>query len=194
MTKIRFSLLFVLLTAATALLLAGCGSDGGDPRFTPADGSVDVYAGTVGGNGTDAPPEADSGLAAVNVTFTELMLYKRDGTEFSLNGETVDLIQAQTTPEYLGSFDLAPGLYDCISASIDVVSITTVDDVTCDVVTPPNISVPKTCTGQPFLEVDENTGNLLIEIPVVSGSCPPDGSAGTLSLGIPSMQQVPAGG
>jgi hypothetical protein len=162
------------LTLLLALAPLGCSDD--DDDDPAATGVLDVYV-------TDAP----ANLTEVNITFSSLKISTTGGAEVDLapDGSTVvDLIAASTDPAYLGSFNIPPGVYNCMSGAIEVVNFTTETGNTCTLSGVSEVTIPQSgarICAPVGIVVDENSSvEVLLDLPLTQGDCPSNGGEGTL--------------
>ena len=180
----RHLMTLTLMLAAALLLAVGC--DDGESGVSGGNVTVQVSGQQAS---SAAPTTAAEGDSQVLVTFGYLALIKTDGTEEPLitgpDSEPVDITQE----EPLGTFEVPPGEYSGIVLEIDDVQVVeegaegeerTCPSTNVDPVLETRWAVDR---NEVWLTVDEEgTQSVLIELPVVGGSCATDGGTATLQV------------
>ncbi|RMG46205.1 MAG: DUF4382 domain-containing protein [Acidobacteria bacterium] len=176
---------FLLLALVLAAVAAGCDLFDDNGSSTNG-GSLNVYLQDAPGNVTELWVKLDA-----------ITLYpdpSSPGVGVVADGQpaSIDLIAtAGGSPTQAATFALDDGSYQCISGTLALDHFVADDgqggQATCTTVNGmSSIDIPKVCLPAPFLMVDGGAVSVLVDLPVVSGSCDPATGDGTLAFSSPS--------
>ena len=162
-----------------AAVLAGCDDDSTNsaPDLNgPVTGTLSVWRQDSTGPATE-----------LNIQFDALSIYNTRGQEIILapRATTIDLIAEKDNPTKLGEFDIPAGDYNRVKATLEIVNFKVEGEDSYCIVQPSRLSFGPVLMSGTVLQVDDSaTVSILIDIPVIEGTCDPSVSpVGTLTFG-----------
>lgn len=134
--------------------------------------------------------DAPANMTALRVGFTDLTIFNTAGGQVTLRQDAttsaaVDLVAAADNPTLLQKFNIPAGDYNGIEGQIDVIDFTVATGLTC---LPPAdlevLDIPRIQIQNAFIRaLDDGSVDILIDVPIVNGTCAENGARGTLAFG-----------